>query len=170
MSPVEKTQLPSIDRTKKLFYPHFHENSEEFKDLGTLHKANRKIEYYPSENINYEKQRILDYSATPQAISKKWKRKQVIILININLTNEFSLREKLDTKYKDEDHDLKQQVIEKAKEKMIMKNYVGTKLHEENQRILALGNQMRSQKASDNAGRSGQIGMFPDTTNKSFLN
>lgn len=56
----------------------------------------------------------------------------------------FSLREKLDTKYKEEDLDVKQQVIEKAKEKLIMKNFVGTKLHEENLRILALTAQMRS--------------------------
>lgn len=61
----EKTQLPSIERTKKLFYPHFHENSEEFKDLGTLHKVNRKIEYYPMENINYDKPKLIEIQGTP---------------------------------------------------------------------------------------------------------
>lgn len=37
-----------IDKTqKKLFFPNIHMNSEEFKDLGTLHLERRNLEYHP---------------------------------------------------------------------------------------------------------------------------
>lgn len=34
--------------TNKRLYPyHYHQNSEDYKNLGNLHKENRTIEYYP---------------------------------------------------------------------------------------------------------------------------
>ncbi len=38
----EKTQ-------KKMFFPNIFMNSEEFKDLGTLHYERRNLDYYPAQ-------------------------------------------------------------------------------------------------------------------------
>ena len=36
-----------IHTNKRLYPSHYHQNSEDYKNLGNLHKENRTIEYYP---------------------------------------------------------------------------------------------------------------------------
>lgn len=43
----------SIEKTnKKLIHPNAHENSEEFKNLGTFHRERRFMQYYPQDQVN----------------------------------------------------------------------------------------------------------------------
>lgn len=41
---IEKTQ-------KKMLFPTLHENSDDFKNLGTLHREKRNFDYYPNDVI-----------------------------------------------------------------------------------------------------------------------
>ena len=36
---------------KRQYFPNHHQNSEEFKDLGTLHLERRNLDYYPPEDF-----------------------------------------------------------------------------------------------------------------------
>ena len=52
---LENSQIPfkskTIDRTnKKMFSFNYHANSEEYKNLGNLHKDKRVMEYYPQDH------------------------------------------------------------------------------------------------------------------------
>lgn len=52
---LENSQIPfkskTIDRTnKKMFSFNYHSNSEEYKNLGNLHKDKRVMEYYPQDD------------------------------------------------------------------------------------------------------------------------
>lgn len=47
-SDANKKFFPSA---KKLYDNHWHQNSKEFKQLGTLHKENRQAEYVPNDNV-----------------------------------------------------------------------------------------------------------------------
>ena len=52
---LENSQIPfkskTIDRTnKKMFSFNYHANSEEYKNLGNLHKDKRVMEYYPQDD------------------------------------------------------------------------------------------------------------------------
>jgi len=52
---LENTQIPfkskTIDRTnKKMFSFNYHANSEEYKNLGNMHKDKRVVEYFPQDD------------------------------------------------------------------------------------------------------------------------
>ena len=65
---LENSQIPfkskTIDRTnKKMFSFNYHANSEEYKNLGNLHKDKRVMEYYPQDDR-------LEFSTKPQILGK----------------------------------------------------------------------------------------------------
>ncbi|CDW73389.1 UNKNOWN [Stylonychia lemnae] len=128
---VQNNQSPGknpyfIDKTaKKQFYPHIHQVSDEFKDLGTLHYERRNVDYFPQDDFTGKKK--LDLS-TPQAqASRKWKQ---------------NLGEKLASKYNEDDNIIKMQRIEKAREREQLKAFVGMKLQNENQKLLEMSKQL----------------------------
>lgn len=48
---------------KKQFFPNIHQNSEDFKDLGTFHLERRNIDYYPQEDYSQQRKiRAVDIS------------------------------------------------------------------------------------------------------------
>lgn len=54
----------TIDRTNKRMYQfNYHANSEDYKNLGTLHREKRTVDYYPQD----QKQ---DFSTKPQILGK----------------------------------------------------------------------------------------------------
>lgn len=65
---------------KRQYFPNHHQNSEEFKDLGTLHLERRNLDYYPVEDFTQSipvqrKLRIGDVSTPQASSSRKWKQK-----------------------------------------------------------------------------------------------
>ena len=60
-------QSKTIDRTnKKMFQFNYHSNSDEYKNLGNLHKDKRVIEYFPQDDK-------LEFSTRPQIMGKEKK-------------------------------------------------------------------------------------------------
>lgn len=58
-------QSKTIDRTnKKMFSFNYHSNSDEYKNLGNLHKDKRVMEYYPQDDK-------LEFSTRPQILGRK---------------------------------------------------------------------------------------------------
>lgn len=54
-----------VDRTNKRLYSfNQHSNSDEYKNLGTLHKDKRVVEYYPQDER-------LEFSTKPQIMGKQ---------------------------------------------------------------------------------------------------
>ena len=53
-----------LDKANKRMYAfNYHDNSDDYKNLGTLHKENRTVEYYPQD----EKE---DFTTKPQIMGK----------------------------------------------------------------------------------------------------
>ena len=50
----------------------FHENSEEFKDLGTLHQERRVQAYFSSDDAVHKRAQS---QITPASVPRKWKQK-----------------------------------------------------------------------------------------------
>lgn len=60
--PHEKTGL---DRTSKRMYAfNYHDNSDDYKNLGTLHRDNRTVEYFPQDEAQ-------DFSTRPQIMGRE---------------------------------------------------------------------------------------------------
>lgn len=54
-----------MDRTnKKMFSFNYHSNSEEYKNLGNLHREKRVVEYFPQDDK-------LEFSTKPQILGKQ---------------------------------------------------------------------------------------------------
>ena len=60
-------QSKTLDRTnKKMFQFNYHSNSDEYKNLGNLHKDKRVIEYFPQDDK-------LEFSTRPQIMGREKK-------------------------------------------------------------------------------------------------
>mmetsp|Transcript_24630 Transcript_24630/g.38273 ORF Transcript_24630/g.38273 Transcript_24630/m.38273 type:complete len:99 (+) Transcript_24630:832-1128(+) len=54
-----------MDRTnKKMFSFNYHSNSEDYKNLGNLHREKRVVEYFPQDDK-------LEFSTKPQILGKE---------------------------------------------------------------------------------------------------
>ena len=72
------------EKTNKRQYSfNYHDNSDDFKNLGQLHKQNRTVDYFPQD----EKQ---DFSSKPQILGKEHEQ-----LENMSMSNASSRNEKL---------------------------------------------------------------------------
>jgi hypothetical protein len=63
---------------KKMFFPNIFMNSEEFKDLGTLHYERRNADYFANEEARRMSGTGAEFYIQPFAGSnpqKKWKQK-----------------------------------------------------------------------------------------------
>ena len=57
-----------MDRTnKKMFSFNYHSNSDEYKNLGNLHKDKRVVEYFPQDDK-------LEFSTRPQIMGREKKQ------------------------------------------------------------------------------------------------
>ena len=58
-------QSKTVDRTnKKMFSFNYHSNSDEYKNLGNLHREKRVVEYFPQDDK-------LEFSTKPQILGKQ---------------------------------------------------------------------------------------------------
>ena len=75
-----------MDKTNKRMYSfNYHDNSDDYKNLGQLHMDNRTVDYYPQD----EK---VDFSSKPQILGKEQDRLENISMSNASSRNEKSSR------------------------------------------------------------------------------
>ena len=71
-----------MDKTNKRMYSfNYHDNSDDYKNLGQLHMDNRTVDYYPQD----EK---VDFSSKPQILGKEQDRLENISMSNASSRNE----------------------------------------------------------------------------------
>jgi hypothetical protein len=50
---------------KRMFSFNYHDNSDDYKNLGTLHRENRTVDYFPQDEKH-------DFSTKPQILGKEY--------------------------------------------------------------------------------------------------
>lgn len=134
----------TFQNSKKLFNKNVFQNSDEFKQLGTLHKENRMADYLTNETISY--------------ISKKSKPNSNFILM--------SAKDVPNDPY-DPNRETNSLNIDTKERQANLKTLIGERLRNENLRSMIINQELSNLRQTMSPKR---VSLFPVTTNQETFN
>lgn len=138
-----------------MYLKNLHQNSNEFKQLGTLHKENRMAEYLPGDRPLLSKLvRPVQNDTDPNTLLKSLPDGAKNGLENVGDSNSENMSIKLDTKYR----------------QAALKHLIGERLRQENLRSLAINQELQKMRGALSPQNYSTGRQFPVTTNQEFIN
>ena len=158
---------------KKLYDENLHQNSEEFKQLGTLHQENRTAAYYPPE----QPQPTANANPNPIKMERGILKEPTPFALNVVEDGPNSLLDKADASRKKSTSIAESGraiVLSDSSRANQLKHMIGDRMRDENLRANEINkelNAMKSAKLAKNPENEWKSDLlFPSTTNQEYIN